>query len=320
MKFAVAAVLAAVAVAHVHVHVTHSETTVAGAGNIGFLSSQGAWAAHQRKQAAFRRRHMQLSRHRHHMIHRYFHAKHRMIHAHRQVHAWSKHHARTHRVMVHHTARSLRSNAKRNHYHRVMIKARGNYHAWIKITRSRLHRYIHSVRVTKAALHRYRHGRNHYTMWLHRYRHAIRLVKARNAQMHQFMARFRHAVAYRNKCNSLRIRWFKSRNSFHGLWKRAVHFQKHHSGRYHAALRVRASMLRKYRHYVSLYRRWAHIARVHHAAWIKARRHHNHVKKILHHKISAHHRAIHAHNHWRAKAIRAHVAVRKHVMSNMHFW
>jgi hypothetical protein len=243
-----------------------------------------------------------------------------MIHAHRQMHAWGRHNARTHRVMVHHTARSLRSNAKRNHWHKVMLAMRHSFHKWSKIAHALHHRHMWFVKRAKAAHYRYRSAINHYTMWTHRYRHAIRLVKSRNSSMHKFMARFRHAVAYRNKCNMYRLRFGGQRVAMLKLWKRAVHFQKHHSGRYHHALRVRASMLKKYRHYIVMYRRWAHIARVHAHAYAKAKRHYHHVKKIFHHKIAVHHRSIHAHNNWRAKAIAAHKAVRKHVMTNMHFW
>merc|ERR550537_141259 len=236
MKFAIAATLAAAVAARVHVHVTHSKTTVAGAGNIGFLRSQGAWMAHQRRQAAFRRQHMILSKHRHHMIHRYFHAS----------------------GLVH--------------------------------------------------------------VWTHRYRHSLRVVVARNRAMHRAMHRYRVALKHRHHCHVHMKLWLGRRGAYLRQWKVSKGLVIHHRARYHHALRIRAAMLRKYRHATVMYRRWSHIARVHHHAAIRARRHHHHVRRVLHSKISIHRRSIHAHNHWRAKAIRAHVAVRKHVMRNMHFW
>jgi hypothetical protein len=138
--------------------------------------------------------------------------------------------------------------------------------------------------------------------------------------MHAAMHRYRSAIKHRNNCNKHRVMWLARRGAYLKAYKIAVHLQKHHRGKYHVAVRHRKLMLVKYRHATHMWKKWSHIARVHHHAAIRARRHHHHVRRILHHKITIHRRSIHAHNHWRAKAIRAHVAVRKHVMRNMHFW
>merc|ERR1712195_157555 len=230
-------------------------------------------ACYRERQAAFRAAHMRLSKHRHHMIHRYFAHKHRMNASRREVHIWSRHH---HKSLMHMRAMGKRAGIsahRRNHYHKLMMAARGNYHAWVKIVRGNLHKYMHAIKHAKGRLHKYRHASGLVGSWTHRYRHAIKVVAHRNKAMHAAMHRFRSAIKHRNNCNKHRVMWLSRRGAYLKAYKLAAELQKHHRGKYHTAVRHRKLML---------------------------------------HKIAHHRRAVHAHNHWRAKAIKAHIAVRKH--------
>jgi hypothetical protein len=56
------------------------------------------------------------------MIHKYFAHRHKLVHAHRQVSIWSKHHSHALHKMHMHMKRAKHSAAKRHYYHILMTR------------------------------------------------------------------------------------------------------------------------------------------------------------------------------------------------------